>query len=1010
QQNSPLTVESYAIFEMTHYDLVVAVNLYERIELEFSYNPKRLEEETARRLGGHITRVIEEIALNTPADVTMIDLLTEEEKQRILIDFNDTASVYPKDKTIHQLFEDQVQRTPDALAVVHASKRLTYKQLNRRTDQTAHLLHQEGVGVNSIAAVMSERSLEMVIGILGILKAGAAYLPIDPRSPGERIDFMLKDSEAKVLVSWSDGFVVRRLDASSERTNKPINHQTNNPTNLAYIIYTSGSTGTPKGVVVEHRAVVNTLTALSRAYPFGETDVYLLKTAYIFDVSVTELFGWFFGGGALAVLDAGGEKDPSMMLDAIEAHRVTHLNFIPSMFTGFMEAIDSTTCRQLTSLRYIFLAGEALLPHVVNKFRSLSSHVRLENLYGPTEAAIYASMYSLSGWGSGSGIPIGKPLPNVTLLVLGVHGWLQPVGVAGELCIGGDGLARGYLNRPALTAERFLNFSHGQTRTNTDRTNTDKMFYQTGDLARWLPDGNIEFLGRIDHQVKVRGFRIELGEIENRLLKHEEIKEAVVIAREGDDGDKYLCGYIVVTGGELEVTALRDFLSKTLPDYMIPSYFVHLDRIPLTPGGKINREALPIPGPGIKTGEDYVAPQNQMEEQLVEIWSALLNIEKEHLGVEDNFFLLGGHSLKATLLVSRLHKYLGVKVPLARLFKHNTIRELAGYIDDIDASSPRAVDYTSIAPVESKEYYPLSSAQKRLVVLHRLEEGGTGYNMPGVFRLDGALDKDKLESAFRELIRRHESLRTSFHLVREESVQQVHPAVPFDIRYRDITDGSASPDQIIDRFIRPFDLSAAPLLRVQLVTMEEERHLLLFDMHHIISDGVSMEIFTREFMALVEVKQLPERCTGLQYKDYSHWQNQRLSTDHLKRRETYWLQQFEDDVPRLELPYDFPRPAVKSHRGGSEEFVLEAGLFRRLKQVTHETGTTPFMVLLAMFNLLLAKLSGQEDIVVGSAAAGRKQPDRESIVGIFINTLALRNYPSIEKPFSQFLAEVKRNF
>ncbi|MCP5054814.1 MAG: amino acid adenylation domain-containing protein, partial [bacterium] len=679
--------EEPAKFDLT----LTAIEVGEGVHFTLNYCKKLFMHGTVERIITYFRKLTALLPANPDQPLSGIEIITEPEKQQILQQFNDTRAQYPENKTIHGLFEEQVARNPESTALIGRNTNqsdvpVTYGELNQRADGIGRLLIEKGVETGSIVALMMERSLEMVIAIFGILKAGAAYLPIDPRYPEERIRFMLADSNAIFCIS-DDSEKGKNNDQLSminiQLLMKPSalsapSAVKSEPANPAYIIYTSGTTGKPKGVLVEHRSVVNLLDDLHKTYPFSERDTYLFKTSYIFDVSVSELFGWYTGGGRLALLDAGAEKEPLRIIDAIEHYTVSHVNFVPSMFTVFADTLDDENIGKLSELRYIFLAGEALQPALVKAFNTFNSHVKLENLYGPTEATVYAGKYSLSHWGGESSVPIGRPLQNTDLYILDRYGHLQPIGITGELCIGGTGVARGYLNRPGLTNEKF------------EVRSSKCEVYHTGDLARWLPDGNIQFLGRKDHQVKVRGFRIELGEIENRLLEHEHINETVVIANQREDGDQFLSAYVV--GEELPQPQLRQWLSKELPEYMIPSYFVPIETIPLTPSGKVDRSALPHPE--VTTGEDHVAPTNEMEEQLTEIWSIVLGIPGDSISTAANFFHLGGHSLKATILATKIRQRFNVNTPLAEIFNKPDIRRLARWIEAQrrDTHEPAATD------------------------------------------------------------------------------------------------------------------------------------------------------------------------------------------------------------------------------------------------------------------------------------------------------------------------------
>jgi amino acid adenylation domain-containing protein len=686
------------------FDLTVeAVEVEEKLAFTFEYCTKLFKKPTIQRFTTYFRKIITDIIENRGRKLSDMEIISPGEKQKILFEFNDTTVEYPENKTIQQLFTGQAERIPDHISLV-GSMQITYGELNLKSNQLACRLKGKGVTGAGIVPLMVERSLEMLVGILGILKAGAAYLPIEPSYPGERIKYILKDSDARLVLSQktpaeklNEEYEVMNLENPGLYTgNGSRPHSGAVPGDQAYVIYTSGSTGNPKGVLLEHGPVVNLLYALKQRYPLTGSDTYLFKTPYVFDVSVTELFGWFLGGGRLKILGTGDEKDPGKIIAAVEKEKVTHINFVPSMFNSLVDRLEQRDTGKLSSLKYIFLAGEALLPELVNKFRALNTGILLENLYGPTEAAVYSSYYPLSAW-SGGNVPIGKPMPNVRLYILDMENRFQPIGVSGELCITGNCLGRGYLNNPELTAERFFAFSNRSNR--SYRSYSSKKLYKTGDMACWRPDGNIDFLGRNDQQVKIRGYRIEPGEIENRLLKEETVKEAVVMVRCDSSGDKTLCAYVVPRSpGNFKIPLLRTHLKEKLPAYMIPAHFVPLEEMPLTASGKIDKKSLP--GVKITAGEAYTAPRDEDEKVLLEIWcEVLFGGEAPHtfIGIDDNFFELGGHSLKATVLAAKIHQKLKVDVSLGDVFKYPTVRGLAHYV----RGSARKI-FTAIKPAEKK--------------------------------------------------------------------------------------------------------------------------------------------------------------------------------------------------------------------------------------------------------------------------------------------------------------------
>jgi amino acid adenylation domain-containing protein len=956
------------------------------------------EEDFLRRFAGYYTLLLENCLRDARAPIAGISIASEEETRRLLYDFNATDADYPREKNIHRLFREQAIRTPHNTALI-ARDELSYKELDEKSDRWAFLLRQKGVGPGSITAVMAERSIEAVTGILAILKAGGAFLPVDPRYPDARKEFILKDSKAKVLLTQSPltggSDRIARLMLDSEDfcpVDGPPPEDVNTPRDLAYIIYTSGTTGKPKGVMVEHRGLVNYIWWAAGQYVRGEKLDFPLYTSMSFDLTVTSIFTPLVTGNAV-VIYSEGEDDSGPVIDrVIDENKVGVIKLTPS----HLKLIRGKQHVGESCIRRFIVGGEELKTSLAKEIRDLYPSAEIYNEYGPTEATVGCMIYKYDPSGDNrSSVSIGVPAANLRIYILDGVLAPVPVGVVGELYISGDGLARGYLNRPELTAEKFK-ITHWSDRSNSfDRSYF--AIYRTGDLAVRREDGNIDFLGRVDQQVKIRGFRIELGEIERRMMELQGVKEAVVTTREDRSGDKYLCAYIVpnrespLSSGRSFASVLQEHLSRELPDHMIPSYFSLLDSIPLTPHGKVNERALPEPV--IQRENEYIPPRSELEKRLAETWTEVL--EHPRIGIGDNFFRLGGHSLKATLLVSRIHKKLDVRVPLTEVFRSPTIRQLAAFIE-----SAAAETYSAVEKAEEKSHYPLSSAQKRLYLLHRMDPGSTVYNIPFAMKLEGELDGERLGNTFKQLILRHETLRTSFLEIDNRPVQHVHDHVEFKI----IPLGPIG-TRTVQEFIRPFDLAAAPLLRVGLAGNSAREHLLVMDMHHIVTDGVSMEILAREFMVLYGGGTLPPLL--LQYKDYACWQERDKQRETVKSQEAYWVRELSGERPILFLPCDFSRSPVQRFEGISVRFELDEAGTARLKELANREDVTFFMVLFAVFNLWLSKLSGQEDIIVGTPIAARRRADLDSVVGMFVNTLAVRNFPEGTKSFRQFLAEVK---
>ncbi|EGO65799.1 non-ribosomal peptide synthetase [Acetonema longum] len=982
-------IDGVEAFEQTNYDLNVVIAPGNELGVKFSYNALAFRRDFIEQLAGHFKAALAGVTGNPDLMIKDIDILTAEERRQLLDDFNHTQREYPKNKTVQELFEEQAARTPDNAAAVYQERRLTCRELNERANQLARLLWNRGVQANSIVGILAERSPELLIGILAIVKAGGAYLPIDPEYPPERISYMLADSGAGICLTQRhlaaaidfSGEVIA-LDDPDLYQGDPSNlPRQNTPQDLAYVIYTSGSTGKPKGVEIRHASLVNLICWHRRVYEITPADRGTLLAGQAFDASVWEIWPYLTAGAGIYIPDSETRASVTGLIQWLKDNRIS-VSFMP---TPMAEVLLAEEWPEDMSLRALLTGGDKLRCRPDKKMP-----FTLLNHYGPTENTVVTTWAAVDPAAPQDVLPtIGRPVDNTKIYILDSCDRLQPVGAPGELCISGDGLARGYLNRPELTAEKFVPnpFLPGE-----------KM-YRTGDLASWLPDGDIEFLGRIDHQVKIRGFRIELGEIEAELLKHPSVRESVVSAKGDPAGNQYLCAYLV-PAEQLPVADLRAYLAKALPEYMIPAVFIQLDNMPLTPNGKIDRRALPEPEGDFHTGTAYVAPRTETEQRMARIWQDVLGTAKAGIGIEDNFFELGGHSLKAVTLASRLHKEFGVEVPLRKVFERPTIKELARYCEGAGQSG-----YTAISPAAEQAYYPASSAQRRMFILNQLNSGDTAYNMPAAFRVEGDLDTIRFTEALQGLVRRHEILRTSFELADGELVQKIHEEVNFTVEF--LRSKEEAIPAVIKKFIRPFVLQAAPLFRVGLVKISDHKHVVLFDMHHIASDGVTMGILVRELMCLYDDKPLPE--LRIQYKDFSVWQNNLQQTGGFRRQEQYWLQTFDGDLPVLNMPLDYPRPSARSLAGERLRQTVGEEVTAALHNLAGQTGTTLYMVLLAAYTILLSKHSGQEDIIVGSPVAGRPHADLENIAGMFVNTLAMRNYPAGHKSFREFLDEVGKN-
>jgi amino acid adenylation domain-containing protein/FkbM family methyltransferase len=1313
--------------------------------------------------------LLQMVLLNPDISLSQLDILLPGEKQQLLFDFNNSKAEYPQNKTLQELFQDQVALSHDTTALQgpHISTvgpgeavitgYLTYGALNRKASELAILLRKRGIKPGVIVALLVERTVEMMMVIVGVLKAGGAFLPIALKYPDSRVEYILRDSQAKVLVTTSaltsQSETLRRYEGKTIVLGfdySPINDRVSLPepassassqplsTSLAYVIYTSGSTGHPKGVVIEHRSVNNLVAGLKGTIYInykGLLNICLIAP-YEFDASVQQIFGALLQGHNLNIVPEETRLDGLRLLEFYTRNQVDISDGTPSHIRLLVEVLEMENRSVSLPVKHFIIAGETFPRKTAERFLALQAEPkpRVSNLYGPTETCVDSTFYHIppEKIHAFNSIPIGKPLPNQRAYILDKESQLLPPGVPGELCIGGDGVARGYLNRPELTNKKFL---PGESRCFTGAVflksappgrwrhptagKSYKKIYKTGDLVKWLSDGNIEFLGRMDHQVKLRGYRIELGEIENRLRSFATVKEAVVELREGAADDSQLVAYVEpdpgaaplvkrllqmknedlppdyqyhefpngmpifyinlheaqnlyreifeehsywtdgmglpgeacvfdlganigmfalyihqrypdarlfcfeplpptcgvlrsniclygidakvfeigisakngeetftyfpnspamsgrfasvqdeietartfmlnrersqdngdglsrhqveeivqerlntelytclvktfsqvmqengieaidllkidVEKGELDVLAgieeedwpkikqvvievhnvdgrlksiigqlechgyqvtcqqdplyentqlynlyalrlqqqkerevsgwgattlqqgivthpgrmisqLEDGLKEQLPEIMIPSHFILLDLIPLTSNGKIHRQALAELDIHHCSDMKYLPPRDEIEKTLAKIWSSILAVNQNSIGLDADFFRLGGHSLRATLLVSRVHKELKVRVPLVEVFRKPTLRDLAEFIKGLQEDL-----LTDLVAAELKEYYRLSSVQKRLYLLQQMEPESTAYNLPLPIVLEGQLDKKRLDNTFNRLIIRHESCRTSFEMIKEEPFQRIREHTVFEIgKYESISslpsggracsipkeEVVANVNKVIENFIMPFDLTQAPLLRVGLIKPGERKYIMLVDMHHIISDGVSHQVLISEFMELYLKRELLD--LHFQYKDYSEWQNSQQQKEAVKKQEEHWLKRLEGEIPLLDLPMDYPRPPVQSFVGNSMGFELSREHTRCLKEMVLEQGATLYMVMLAIYNVLLSKISGQEDILVGTPIAARRHPDLQRIVGMFVNSLVIRNYPAPGKTFKEFLQEIK---
>ncbi|MEV1964398.1 pyoverdine non-ribosomal peptide synthetase PvdD [Pseudomonas aeruginosa] len=977
----------------------------------FDYATDLFDASTVERLAGHWRNLLRGIVANPRQRLGELPLLDAPERRQTLSEWNPAQREYAVQGTLQQRFEEQARQRPQAVALILDEQRLSYGELNARANRLAHCLIARGVGADVPVGLALERSLDMLVGLLAILKAGGAYLPLDPAAPEERLAHILDDSGVRLLLTQGhllerlprqtgvevlaiDGLV---LDGYAESDPLP----TLSADNLAYVIYTSGSTGKPKGTLLTHRNALRLFSATEAWFGFDERDVWTLFHSYAFDFSVWEIFGALLYGGRLVIVPQWVSRSPEDFYRLLCREGVTVLNQTPSAFKQLMAvACSADMATQQPALRYVIFGGEALdLQSLRPWFQRFGDRQpQLVNMYGITETTVHVTYRPVSEADLECGLvsPIGGTIPDLSWYILDRDLNPVPRGAVGELYIGRAGLARGYLRRPGLSATRFV--------PNPFPGGAGERLYRTGDLARFQADGNIEYIGRIDHQVKVRGFRIELGEIEAALAGLAGVRDAVVLAHDGVGGTQ-LVGYVVADSAEDAERlreSLRESLKRHLPDYMVPAHLMLLERMPLTVNGKLDRQALPQPDASLSQ-QAYRAPGSELEQRIAAIWSEILGVER--VGLDDNFFELGGHSLLATRVISRVRQEQQLDASLKALFERPVLEAFAQGLE-------RTTDAVSTIPLADRQQpLALSFAQERQWFLWQLEPESAAYHIPSALRLRGRLDVDALQRSFDSLVARHETLRTRFRLEGGRSYQQVQPAVSVSIEREQFGE-----EGLIERIqaivVQPFDLERGPLLRVNLLQLAEDDHVLVLVQHHIVSDGWSMQVMVEELVQLyaaysrgleVALPALP-----IQYADYALWQRSWMEAGEKERQLAYWTGLLGGEQPVLELPFDRPRPARQSHRGAQLGFELSRELVEAVRALAQREGASSFMLLLASFQALLYRYSGQADIRVGVPIANRNRVETERLIGFFVNTQVLKADLDGRMGFDELLAQARQ--
>jgi amino acid adenylation domain-containing protein len=990
----------------------------DELHCSLEYKTDLFEETTIKRMLSHFQSLLEGVVANPQQRLSNIALLSSQEREQLLVEWNGTQKYYEKDRCLHQLFEEQAASTPDAIALVCEEEQLTYRELNRRANQLAHYLRRSGVGAEVLVGIMVERSIEMVVGLLGILKSGGAYVPFDPTYPPERLGFMVEDAQVSVLLTQErllervprDVKGVVSLDGGWQQIGQESEQNLDSKVtaeNAAYVIYTSGSTGKPKGVLGLHRASLNRFSWMWQRFPFEANDVCCQKTSLSFVDSIWEIFGPMLKGIQLVIIRDEDLKDPYRLVQSLADRQVTRIVLVPSLLRVILDAFPDLQQR-VPSLKLWVVSGEALPVELSQRFGTSMPESVLINLYGSSEVTADVTCYDTRKGNLLPCVPIGRPIANTQAYILDAHLQPVPVGVAGHLYIGGDNLARGYLRRPDLTVERFIADPFSNQR--------GARLYMTGDMARYLPGGEIAYLGRSDYQVKIRGQRVELGEIESALSMHEAVSQSLVVSREEAD-DTRLVAYVATAGekGSPTVSDLRTHLKNILPEYMIPASFVFLDKLPLTPNGKVDRQSLPEPDQSRPELEKvYQAPCTPVEEILAAIWSKLLRVEQ--VGIDDNFFELGGHSLLGAQVIARVRDEFRVELPLRALFELPTVAALAKRIE-IALRAEEGLKTPPLCRRPRSDHLPLSFSQQRLWFLDQLEPGNPSYNIRRAVQMRGILNVEALRDSIREIVQRHEVLRTKFISVDGKPIQVIADSLDVLIPIIELDKLSearrtAEAQQLIaEEAKRPFDLAQGPLMRASLLKMAEDDHILLLTMHHIVSDAWSVGVLFRELASLYEgsifgkISPLPD--LPIQYADFAIWQREWLRGEVLEKQLSYWRKQLAGTPAILELSTDRPRSVSRGFKGAKRFVALTEELTNQLNHLSRREGATLFMTLFTVYQILLNRYSSQDDIVVGTPTAGRNWSETEGLIGVFINTLVLRTDLSGDPGFRELLTRVR---
>ncbi|QHI35445.1 Tyrocidine synthase 3 [Kordia antarctica] len=968
---------------------IAAEEIGEQVYLRFDYNEDVYEQEMMMSLLSHYKNLVQQIVENTATIIEDITFLSAEETKQQLALVESVTMQNKTEKTVIDIFREKANAFPTAVAVVFEETTITYKELEERSNQFANFLKQQhNVLAEDLVAINLERSEWIIIVMLGILKCDAAYVPIDNEYPETRIKYIKEDSKCKVCIEAKDiqEFIATQTTFSSESITT-----TSTPESTMYVIYTSGSTGNPKGVVIAHASLLNYVDWFAKEYKISALDSSMLVSSPSFDGVLTCIYGCLLTGATLHIVRSQTVQDPFKMINYISDKGITFIKGTPVYLHLLFENTASSKLLDSETLRLIITGGDKADTSYIKKV-VYNSDIQIINHYGPTETTIGVSVYNITKENFSEfeqHISIGSPINQTSFFVLDANLALMPKGAIGELYIGGKSLAKGYLNKSELTAATFIK--------NPFDAGGNTLLYKTGDLVRWLPDNNIEFIGRKDNQVKIRGYRVELGEIEKAINECEGVDSVVVICHKNQQNENTLKAFVISQEG-IETTTIKKFLEQRVPSYLIPENFIKLSSFPLTDNKKIDRKHLAtiqVEDSGNKTIE-YIKPTNDTQRRLIVLWGNILNTQQ--IGIKDDFFLLGGHSLSATRLITQIHKEFDVILGIEEIFLTPVLEEMATTI-----KGKAKVAFKEIEVADTKPHYPLSSSHKRLYFLQQFDTESIAYNMPVVRVLSGDVHAEKIEDTIIRLINRHEILRTSFVEIEGEVMQLVHTDFDFKLDTHAI-DNSEELEAYIQEYTRPFDLSKAPLIRSSIVQIGADEYAWIVDLHHIISDGSSQQILINDFLKLYNEEELPE--LRLQYKDFSEWQNNLFETGGIQNQIEYWQSEFAVPTEKLNLPTDFPRPQVFTFQGTNHIFTINKEDSEQLKALGLQNGASLQMTLMTILFTLLHKYTQQEDVVIGCGINGRRHSDLDTIVGMFVNTICIRCFPETDQDFQSFYKQV----